>query len=256
VLLQLALTKTNVSGTAQLRHVLCARSAAHAITRAWACGLLDATIAPARRGREQAAIGPLTAAAVQQHLISHPRPVGELARRLGITRDQTLDLLRTRQPSVGGLVGLHRVIAAYLMAGWTREEVGAELGLAYRGVAHHVVRAREALDDAPHEPSLIHRALLFRALPVPRGLPVPHRAPTADEQLMLNHLATGTHSFRGSRPRTLRSLMEALNARTPTHAIALGWAAGLLGPGSTANQSPRAAPTHHVPHRQQTFSHV
>jgi hypothetical protein len=237
VLLQLALTRIKTADTADLRDALCATSAEHAITRAWAYGFLDATTA--RRCHEQGTSAPVTAAAVQQHLIEWPRPVGELARELGITPGRALELLRTRQPPIGGLLGLNRVICAYLAAGWTREEAGAELGLAYRGVAHHVVKARIVLGNAPDEPSLIHRALRSGALPLPRGLPAPRRTPTPDEQLMLHRLANGT-SFRGGIPKTLSSLITALDARTPTHTITLGWAAGLLGP--NAPSTPAASP--------------
>jgi DNA-binding CsgD family transcriptional regulator len=231
VLVQLVLTRTERADAAGLRDALAATSAEHAITRAWAYGFLDATTA--RHHPDPGATGPVTAAAVQQHLVERPRPVGDLARELGITPARVLDLLRTRQPPAGGLTGLQRVIAAYLAAGWTREEAGTELGLAYRGVAHHVVRARVVLGNAPDEPSLIHRALRSGALPVPRGLPAPRRTPTTGEQSMLADLAHGTGPVRGRRPDTLSSLITALDARTPTHTIALGWAAGLLGPHTT-----------------------
>jgi DNA-binding CsgD family transcriptional regulator len=231
VLFQLALTRIERADAAGLRDTLAATSAEHAITCAWAYGFLDATTSP--QHRNPGATGPLTADAVQQHLAERPRPVGKLARELGITPARVLDLLRTRQPPVGGLLGLQRVICAYLAAGWTREEAGTELGLAYRGVAHHVVRARIILGDAPDEPSLIHRALRSGALPVPRGLPAPRRTPTTGEQSMLADLAHGTGPVRGNRPDTLSSLITALDARTPTHTIALGWAAGLLGPHTT-----------------------
>jgi hypothetical protein len=153
-----------------------------------------------------------------------------------------LDLLRTRQPPAGGLIGVQRVIAAYLAAGWTRDEAGTELGLAYRGVAHHVVKARIILQDAPGEPSLIHRALRSGALPVPRGLPAPRRALTTGERQTLHRLANGTVRIGGNWPDTVSSLIAALDARTPTHTIALGWAAGLLGPNAPSTRAASARP--------------
>jgi hypothetical protein len=174
---------------------------------------------------------------VQRMLVEHPQPVQRLAAQLGLSRQQVMILLRTHRPPVGRLGGLQRIIASYLAAGWTREEAGMELGLAYRGIAHHVVKARILL-NAPDEPSLIHRALLSGALP--RPLPAPCRELSTEERLMLDRLAGGTGPVRGTRPETLSRLIAALHARTPSHAVALGWATGLLGP--AAHRNPPGAP--------------
>lgn len=56
------------------------------------------------------------------------------------------DLVDVRR-AMARLTARQREVLALTVAGWTQEEIGAELGIAHQVVSEHLAKAREALGE-------------------------------------------------------------------------------------------------------------